>query len=386
MERGVRIGLNLLHAQPEIGGGWNYIANLVAGLAEYAGDHEFVAFVTDASAVIVPSHPQFRRVRVPLRATSRSQRVLYENFRLPALASRMQVDVLHWFANTCAPLSRVANVVTVYDLLAFTPAAPWGMVKLAYLRTMTRFAVSSAERLLPISNATGVALRTRLHARPERITVIPPVLPRRIQPQSAERVADFKKRHALPDHYWLYVAHFYSHKNHKTLVEAYQHLTSLDGVASWPLVLRGDGSRGLQDTRRQVHEAGLDGKVLFLPRLDDTDLPALYTGASALVFPSTFEGSGIPVIEAMACGCPVVATAQPAVVESGRDAIWAIEHPTPAAFCQAMRTMQSDAGRRAEMSKCGLERAVHFRSDAIVPLLLEVYAGTARRQDRDSRH
>jgi glycosyltransferase involved in cell wall biosynthesis len=386
MEHGVRIGLNLLHAQPEIGGGWHYIANLVAALAEHGGSHEFVTFVTATSAAIVPPHPRFQRVRVRMREASRIQRILYENFRLPGLARRMRVDVLHWFANTYAPLSRVPNVVTVYDLLAFTPAAPWGTVKLAYLRTMIRFTVSSAHRLLPISYATGDQLRTRLGASPELMTVIPPVLSRRFQPQSATRIAEFKRRYALPDHYWLYVAHFYSHKNHKTLIEAYRQLTSLDGPASWPLILRGDGDWSRRDIRRQVHDAGLDGKVFFLPRLDDADLPALYTGASALVFPSTYEGSGMPVIEAMACGCPVVATAQPAVVESGHDAIWAIEQPTAVAFCQAMQTIQSDPGRRADMSRRGLERAVHFRSDVVVPLLLEAYSGAARRQDQDDRH
>ena len=377
----MRIGLNLLHAQPNIGGGWNYIANLLAGMAEHAGEHEFVAFVTDASAVIVPSHPRFRQVRLPVRAASRIQRVLYENVRLPGLARRMRLDVLHWFSNTHAPLSRTPSAVTVYDLLAFTPAAPWGMVKLAYLRTMIRSTVSSADMLLPISNATAIELRKRLHANPEQMAVIPSVLPPQFQPVSAARVAEFKQKHALPEHFWLYVAHFYRHKNHKTLVEAYRQLTSLDRSAAWPLVLRGDGDSGREDTRRQVLEAGLDGKVLFLPRLDEADLPALYTGASALVFPSTYEGFGIPVVEAMACGCPVIAAAQPAVVESGQDAIWAIDEPTAGAFCDAMRTAQIDAACRADLSRRGLERARHFRSDAVIPHLFEAYARAARRRD-----
>jgi glycosyltransferase involved in cell wall biosynthesis len=382
----VRIGLNLLHAQPGIGGSWNYIANLVAGLAEHAGDHEFVAFVTDASAVIVPTHPRFQQVRVPVRAASRIQRVFYENLRLPGLARRMRLDVLHWFSNTHAPLSRTPSAVTVYDLLAFTPAAPWGMVKLAYLRTMIRSTVSSADVLLPISNATAMELRTRLRANPERMAVIPCVLPPQFQPVSAARVAAFKQKYALPDNFWLYVAHFYPHKNHKTLVEAYRQLTSFDREAAWPLVLRGDGESVREDARRQIHEAGLDGKVVFLPRIDESELPVLYTGASALVFPSTYEGLGIPVIEAMACGCPVIAAAQPAVVESGQDAIWAIDQPSAGAFCDAMRAVQIDAGRRAALSQRGLERARHFRSEAVVPHLFEAYATAARRPGRVARH
>ena len=382
----MRIGLNLLHAQPEIGGGWNYIANLLAGVAEHAGDHEFVAFVTDASAVIVPAHPQFQQVHIPVRAASRARRIFYENVRLPGLARRMRLDVLHWFSNTKAPLSRTPSAVTVYDLLAFTPAAPWGIVKLSYLRTMIRSTVSSADMLLPISNATAVDLCARLHARPERMAVIASVLPSQFQPVSADRVAAFRQKYTLPERFWLYVAHFYPHKNHKTLVEAFRQLSAIDGDAAWPLVLRGDGDRVRADTRRQVHDAGLDGRVVFLPRLEESELPALYSAASALVFPSIYEGLGIPVVEAMACGCPVIASAQPAVVESGQDAIWAIEEPSAGALCEAMRTLQADAARRAELSRRGLERARHFRSDAIVPQLFDAYARAARQPGRAASH
>jgi glycosyltransferase involved in cell wall biosynthesis len=376
----VRIGLNLLHAQPEIGGGWNYIANLLTGVAEHAGDHEFVAFVTDASTVIVPAHPRFEQVHIPVRGASRAQRVLYENLRLPGLAHRMRLDVLHWFSNTHAPLSRTPSAVTVYDLLAFTPAAPWGTVKIGYLRVMIRSTVLSADMLLPISNATAVDLRARLHARPERMAVIPSVLSTQFQPVSAKRAAEFRQKYSLPERFWLYVAHFYPHKNHKTLVEAFRQLIAIDGDAAWPLVLRGDGDTVQDDTRRQIHHAGLDGKVVFLPRLEEAELPALYTGASALVFPSTYEGFGIPVIEAMACGCPVIASALPAVIESGRDAIWAIDEPSPRAWSEAMRALQADVGRRADLSRRGLERSRHFRSDAVVPRLMEAYARAARQR------
>ncbi len=382
----MRIGLNLLHAQPAIGGGWNYISNLVAGLAEHAGDHEFVAYVTEASAGIVPSHPRFQQVRAPVHAASRIQRVLYENLRLPRLASRMGLDVLHWFSSTLSPLSRMPNAVTVYDLLALTPSSPWGMAKNAYLRSMIRSTVSSADILLPISQATAADLRARLNAAPDRMAVIPSVLPKQFAPVSAAVVARLKQKYALPDDFWLYVAHFWAHKNHQSLVEAYRRLSALDGDEGWPLVLRGDGRRDVREaTRRQVREAGLEGKVLFLPRLDDTELAALYTGASALIFPSMHEGLGIPIIEAMACGCPVIASALPSVVESGQDAILTIDHPTVEALVGVMRRVQADAACRAELRRRGFEKARLFRSDSVVPRLFEAYAGAIRRRGGPAR-
>jgi glycosyltransferase involved in cell wall biosynthesis len=376
----VRIGLNLLHAQPAIGGGWNYIANLVAGLAEHAGGHEFVAFVTSVSASIVPVHPQFQIVRVPIRGASRIVRVLYENVLLPALGDRTRLDVLHWFANTHAPLSRTPSAVTMYDLLAFTPAAPWGVIKLAYLRSMIRSTVKSADILLPISYATATELQTRLDAQATKMAVIPAVLPGQFRPESATNVARFRRKYALPDRFWLYVAHFYPHKNHKTLFEAYRLLLLHGGVAPWPLVLRGDGPR--QELERHIRKTGLDRHVLFLPRLDETELPALYSSATALVFPSMHEGIGIPIIEAMACGCPVIAAAQPAVLESGQDAIWAINEPSADEFFQAMRILWADTDHRAHLGRLGIERAHRFRSDVVVPRLLEAYDRVAQRQSK----
>jgi glycosyltransferase involved in cell wall biosynthesis len=373
----MRIGLNLLHAQPEIGGGWNYIANLIKGLADNDDDHEFVAFVTPVSAEIVPSHRRFRQVLLPVQSASRMQRILYENTRLPGIADRMKIDVLHWFSNTHAPLSRTPSAVTVYDLLAFTPAAPWGPIKLGYLKTMIRNTVRSADVLLPISQATARDLQVRLHARADRMIVIPPVLPAVFRPAPASRVAALKRTFGIPGHYWLYVAHFYPHKNHVTLIEAYQRLTSGGSNHQWPLVLRGDV--GIAQVRRQIAEAGLDGKTILLPRLNEEDLSALYTGAGALVLPSTHEGFGLPVLEAMACGCPVIAAPLPAVMETGRDAIWVVDPLSADTLCDAMHALQRDPDRAADLCRRGYERARQFRSDIVMPRLLEAYNRTACR-------
>jgi len=374
----VKIGLNLLHARPEIGGGWQYMASLVAGLADHGGDHEFVAFVTPASAALVPSHRRFRKVLLRVPSFSRTLRVLYENTRLPLVARRLQIDVLHWFSNIHAPLSRTPGAVTIYDLLAFTPAAPWGFVKRAYLRSMIRSTVGSAAVLLPISHATARDLVARCHASPDRMIVIPPVLSTAFRPAPASRVDELRRTLGLPDRYWLYVAHFYAHKNHATLVDAYRRLLCRDGDSQWPLVLRGDGEAGLARVRQQIAEAGVEGKVIVLPRLDVEDLAALYTGAGALVFPSAYEGFGIPVLEAMACGCPVIAGPLAAVTETAGEAVWTVDPLSADTLCDAMQAFQRDPNRASGMRGLGYERARQFRPEVVIPQLLGAYERAAR--------
>ena len=214
------------------------------------------------------------------------------------------------------------------------------------------------------------------------MVVVPAVLPALVQPASASRVADLKRTFGLPDRYWLYVANFYAHKNHATLIAAYRRLLDRDGDAQWPLVLRGDGKNGLAQLRRQIADAGVTGKVIVLPRLDEGDLSALYTGAGALVFPSTYEGFGIPVLEAMACGCPVIAGPLAAVIETAGEAVWSIDPLSADTLCDAMHALQRDPDRGADLGRRGRERARQFRSDIVIPRLLAAYERAAQRGPR----
>jgi len=374
----MRIGLNLLHAQPEIGGGWNYIANLLGGLAEHPGDHEYLAFVTPQSDGIVPAHPRFCRVQLPVRPASRVQRILFENTRLPGLARMMRVDVLHWFSNTHAPLCRIPSVVTVYDLLAFSPVAPWGAIKLAYLRSMIGHTIRSANMLVPISQATAADIGRRFAVEPGRMLTVPSVLPSQFKPAAEADVSAFKRAFDLPQQYWIYVANFRTYKGHATLIEAYRLLVARRDDRGWPLVLRGDGDERIARLRRQqVADLGLQGKVVFLPRLPESDMAALYSGAGGLVFPSTFEGLGIPVLEAMACGCPVIGAALPSVTESGGDAILTVDARSAEALATGMAALTGDPARREDMRRRGLARASLFRADVVVPQLLSAYGRAA---------
>jgi glycosyltransferase involved in cell wall biosynthesis len=210
------------------------------------------------------------------------------------------------------------------------------------------------------------------------MVVIPAVLPSAFQPRPDDRVAAVKRAYGLPDHYWLYAAHFYAHKNHATLIEAYRRLVTRDRRHDWPLVLRGKGDDGVARARQQIAEAGLNGRVLFLPQLEEQDLSALYTGAGAFVFPSAYQRLGIPVLEVMACGCPVIAGPLAAVTESGRDAICTVAPMAANTLCEAMYALRRDDSRREDMRRRGLERARQFRSDIVIPRLLDAYAQAAR--------
>jgi alpha-1,3-rhamnosyl/mannosyltransferase len=373
----VRIGLNLLHALPEIGGGWNYISNLIAGIAREDDHNEYVAFVTEASAPLVPPRPNFRVVMISLRSHVRSRRLLYENTSLQALVRRERLDCLHWFANSQGIINSAPAVVTIYDLQPFLPHARLSPAKRAFLRWRLRATARSLAVLLPMSQTTAAALENRLGANPTRMTVIPPMLEPVFRPADPESIERCRARYTLPERFWLYVSHMYDHKNHERLLRAYQAMR-LQTPSAWPLVFRGDRQPGGPNVTEVAAQLGLSGNVICLPNLKRDDLPALYGAATALVFPSLYEGAGIPVLEAQACGCPVVASGIPAIREFAGDAAHYFDPLAPSEIQRAMMAVAADPHGREDLRTRGLERARIFRETPVIERLLAAYEQAGR--------
>jgi len=368
----MRIGLNLLHALPEIGGGWNYIANLVGALGQCDETNSYIAFVTRESEYLVPAKPNFRSVLIGIRSVSRLQRILYENTFLQVMARNYNLDCMHWFANTQALINTVPGVVTIHDLGVFENAVAFPQIKRVYLHLMMMITAKRAKMLLPVSRSTANKLQKLLHIDPSRMVVIPVMLPPNFVRFPPDAVTKFKAKYGLPNEFWLYVAHFYPHKNHVRLIYAY-HQLKLSGVNPWPLILRGDPQGAETQVSELITSLGLEDHVILLPRLDNREMPLLYSAATALIFPSLYEGGGIPVIEAMTCSCPVVASNIPAVQEFAGDAALYFDPTDVASICEAMRIFQNSPQKREACRRLGLVRAAEFRPERLVNRLLQAY-------------
>jgi len=241
------------------------------------------------------------------------------------------------------------GVVTVYDLHSFRGLTTARLTKRLYARLMMRYAVRSASMLLPMSRATERELAEILDVGAVPMVVIPPAIDDRFRVCDQGEVHAFTIRHGLPTMFWVYVAHFLGYKNHLRLINAYVALRS-QGHGCWPLVLRGDPSDTVvaAAVAAKVQALGLGNEVLFLPALNPNELPLLYSAASALVFPSLYEGGGLPVLEAMACGCPVLASRIPPVVEFADFAGTYFDPLDTKSIMQGMLDFQNSASLRKD--------------------------------------
>jgi glycosyltransferase involved in cell wall biosynthesis len=202
--------------------------------------------------------------------------------------------------------------VTFYDFKMFDMPDQYSFWKRTYLQAAVRRSATRAALILCMSHSTASAAKSWLNVPAEKLRVVPYPLRENFVPASPTETAAFRRRLNLPEKFWLYVAHVYPHKNHARLFEAYARVLR-ESREPWPLVLCGRTFG--QDFSRTFEELGIGTNVFWLPYLPDEDMPLLYSSASALVFPSLYEGGGLPVMEALACGCPVIASDLPTTRE-----------------------------------------------------------------------
>jgi glycosyltransferase involved in cell wall biosynthesis len=374
------VGLNLLWLVPGVvGGSEAYATGLLAPLVE-RDDIAVVAFglpgfvkqyprLAAAAHTVVPPIPEGRHVM---------RRVLVENAWLPRQLRAQRVDLVHHLGGIVPPGCRVPAVVTLHDLQYLAYPAYFSAAKRRYLGITQGRSLKRAEVVTAVSDFTRTQAIDAFDLDPARVVVVPPLVgPMPAVPKA--RRAKLLGELGVRDRYILYPAATYPHKNHAVLLEAFAQVVKTYDVSLVLTGAVGAGAWGSAHSTRaevadQVARLGIDERVRMLGYVASEQLAALYAGASMLAFPSRFEGFGIPVVEAMAAGCPVVAadaTALPSLV-GGAGVL--VDPDDPHAWAVAISDILGDDGKRQRLSDAGRARAATLAAVDPVQLLVDVYA------------
>jgi alpha-1,3-rhamnosyl/mannosyltransferase len=372
----MHIGLNLLYASPAIGGAWRYIQNVLQMIQKYDRQNSYSLFLYAGKPLplAAPSSRMQLHFVAPGPIASRWMRVLHEQTEVPRLAEQAGCDLVHSFGNVAVMRRGIRNVVTVHDLKPY--ARNEGALPSArdlYVRAILPASLRRSACVLPISQFTATVLETRFHVEGRKVITVPNVVDERFRRSSEAEVASLRERWHLPPNFWLYVANFYPHKNHARFLLAYEQYRRRHGHGVWPLVLC--GSPGLQYDRIRdlTSRLGVAEDVHFIHGLHDTEMPALYSAASALVFPSMYEGFGIPLLEAMACGCPIAASDIPAVGELATESSICFDPESLGSMADAMLRLEHDRALRITLGEAGQRTAEGYRDNVVIQQLMDAY-------------
>ncbi len=301
----------------------------------------------------------------------------WDQVRLPRRLGRDEVSVFlspYYKGPLAAPCP---VVLTIHDLYFIGYPGRRRQVRDALVRWLARLYLRRAAAVITDSEYSRRAILERLGASAAKVTVIPVALGAEFRPAPLTEAA--RRRYGLRPPYVLYVGNFKPHKNLPALLRAYAALPPSLGEPH-QLVLAGGDLSNRPRLEALARELGVADRVAFTGPVEDEDLPALYSGAALLALPSLEEGFGLPALEAMACGTPVVASARAAVPEVVGDAARLVDPEDEAALRAALVEVLSREELRAELRRRGLARAREFgaeRTAGQVVALLRAVAGRA---------
>jgi glycosyltransferase involved in cell wall biosynthesis len=355
-----------------------YVRNLIHWLGQLGGDDTYVVLCQRADVAFVRTlGPQFEALEE--RAPNYSVR---EQVTVPLALTRARVDLFHAPHYVVSPLTRCPFVVTIHDCihLRFPEYLPNRLAH-AYARTMMRGSARRSRRVLTVSEASKQDILHYLRVPAEKVEVIYNGLDERLAtPPTADEMARVRARFQLESPFILYTGNIKPHKNVDRLIEAYSILRRR-GFHDTRLLIIGDDVSKYPNLRRLVHRFQLHQHVRFLGFVPDATLSALYRLASVFVFPSLYEGFGLPPLEAMAAGAPVITSNVSSLPEVVDDAALLVDPMDAGAIADAMARVLGDPQLAADLRARGFERVKAFSWQRSVARIREVYAevGAPRR-------
>ena len=367
----MRVAVNLLWMVPGgVGGSEEYITRQLLSLAERGLD-ELTVFVLPG---FVAAHPDLASrshvIVAPVSGRRREIRVLVESTWLHWRLRRDRFDVTH-FAGGTVPigLANGRSVVTVHDIQYVVFPDTFSPLKLRYLRRAVPAAIRRASIIATPSTFVADTIQQAFNVDTERLVVVPNALTSPVP--STVSLDALRATYGLPGRFLIYPAITYRQKNHVMLLRAVAPLLAAEPTLR--LVLLGGLGPCEERVRDEALRLGITAQVVRPGRIPAAERDAMYDAATLMAFPSRYEGFGIPVLEAMAHGCPVIAANATALPEAVGDAALLLDPDDVNAWTEAIQRVMDEPSLSADLRARGYRRAAAFTVDRTANALRQAY-------------
>jgi glycosyltransferase involved in cell wall biosynthesis len=383
MDNRPRIGIDVTAALAQGGGIGRYTRELIRAVAASDAPFQYRLFSARPPDQLPVPNPLPQADHVSHHPAPLSEKWLYRlwyRLRLPLPVQLVTggLELFHSPDFVLPPVyGRIPTVLTVHDLSFIHYPHTFPKVLVDYLNRVVPWSVRRASHILADSEATRQDLLGLWQVPAEKVTVLYSGVNASFRPTDEETVTAVRQRYGLADApYLLSVGTVQPRKNYQMLIQAFAGV-----AANWPHTLAIAGGKGwlYEEMLAEIERQRLNGRVRFIGFVDDADLPALYTGADLFLFPSLYEGFGLPLLEAMACGVPVLtsnASCLPEVVvnrERGVETAVLLSPHAPQPWSQAMQQLLADEPARARLRQAGQQQAARFTWQQAAHRLIQLY-------------
>ncbi|MGC9314792.1 MAG: glycosyltransferase family 4 protein, partial [bacterium] len=339
-----------------------YTSRLVSAMAEMEGVEEIVLFANgDIPSFAVPN------VRT-VRYRSRVQHLAIQ-LELPKLLAENRIDILHG-PNFYLPVrGKTPMAVTIHDLSAqFFPGQH--SLKHRLSQKFLRPSMKKADRIIAVSEFTSREIARYCPKAEDKIRVVHNGVGENFVPTDEKTKSEIKSRHGLPERFALFVGTLEPRKNVGRLVEAFGKATNIEDLK---LVIAGGKGWLYGEIFESVKKLGLEDRVIFPGYIPSEDLPALYSSAEFFCYPSLYEGFGLPVLESMACGTPVLTSRDSSMSEVAGEAALLADPMDIDSIAEGILKLASDETLRKNLAEKGLSRAKKFSWKSCATKTLDIY-------------
>ncbi len=358
---------------------WN-AHNLLKELLKYT-EHEYVLQCMKGRRATGQLHQllEYQKAGCAIEYCSRCSYTLYKLLwiLIPVphrFFFRTKADISQFFNYAVPPGASGKRVTFIYDMAY--KACSWTMNKKTriWLKLCMKKTCRHAEHFVTISRFSKDEIIKYLGIKKEQISIVPCALDHKVyHPHyTSTQIQEVRNRYGISSEYFLYVGTIEPRKNLERLIGAYAKLCRIKKQVP-KLVLAGKKGWLCDGIYKKAQSLGMQRKILFIGYVPQEDSPVLMCGAKAFVFPSLYEGFGMPPLEAMACGAPVITSNTTALREVAQDAAITVNPKSEKEICQAMQLILEDRAYRKELRRRGLKRAAGYTWAKSAAMLLEVY-------------